>query len=726
MWVSRLVPNAGLQEYYEVVKPPTSRGGTEMLPLDSQGSVRAAFEIPGVLSSLYYQPYTELWKPLPQDWMEVPFDANSLSSEYTGVVTAAGSKAGFSVGGRVYGMGRGHLGNYTRVPAAFAQKLRLSGDLVEVAIMPLVYMSAIYAFEHVANLEKGHTVLIQSATGNLGLAAIQLARAKGAEVFATAGTLEKARFLVEAIGILSHIFSSRNVSGLSRAVSMIWKDGFDVILGTSRGDMLYASLKALAPLGHLIDVGRMDVQDAKAIGLELFQKSASFSSFVLTLVLDNDPVIGGELMQTIDQYYRTGQIGPIRPFTPTDVSQLDQVLLGFPKGTHIGKLVVTFQNPGPLVKMMPAAPAARFEPEACYIITGGLSGLGRSIIRGMSDREAQHCVVLFRRGTGSPEAQTLVETLVTHDVTVQSVACDVSKREQAMRAIGEASQQRPVKGIVHAAVSYQDLSLDKRSIERWQEGLAAKVLGTINLHAATSSLPVDFFVMITSDEPVFASATDQLEPAFFNNELTKTGSQWIGQQQDPLSAANFVTCMDPAAMAARKREGAEAGISWVASPRWYSDRRVSLIMHAFDDAQRHADDADMVQNAADQGGKSVAARLRREFDEAIKAGPSEPAKTLALARGGIITAMAEMLFIEESGINPRKTVADHGVDSLIAAELRNWFHAALGFNITMLDLLDVHTSINALAAKIVDGATASSSRGAQGSPESTSSMVTNA
>ena len=38
--------------------------------------------------------------------------------------------------------------------------------------MPLVYMTAIYAFEHVARLEKGQTVLIQSATGGLGLAAI--------------------------------------------------------------------------------------------------------------------------------------------------------------------------------------------------------------------------------------------------------------------------------------------------------------------------------------------------------------------------------------------------------------------------------------------------------------------------------------------------------------------------------------------------------------------------
>ncbi|KAL7623513.1 hypothetical protein AAE478_007196 [Parahypoxylon ruwenzoriense] len=784
MWVSRLVPDPGLQEYSEMNKTPSSRGGTELLPLDSQGPVRAAFETPGILSSLYFQPYRELWTSLPQDWIEVKvaavglnwkdlglssgrFDANNLSSEYTGVVTKVGLNAAeFSVGNRVYGMGRGHFGNYTRVPAAFAHKLRPSDDVVEVATMPLVYMTAIYAFEYVTHLRKGQTVLIQSATGGLGLAAIQLARAKGAEVFATAGTPEKARFLSETIGIpSSHILSSRDVANLPRAASLTRRGGFDVILSTSRGEMLYASLKALAPLGHLIDVGRMDVQEAKTIGLELFQRSANFSSFDLTLVLDNDPVVGRELMQAVDRYYRAGQIGPIYPFTPTDVSQLDQVLLGFSKGTHIGKLVVTFQNPDSLVKMMPKTPAARFDPEALYVVTGGLSGLGRSIVRWMSDRGAQNFAVLSRRRISSPEAETLTETLATRGVTVRPVACDVSKRESVVRAIEEASCGRLVKGVVHTAVSYQDLSFDKLSIERWREGLAAKVIGTVNLHEATSSLPLDFFVMTTSVEPIFAPATQsaytsgnnfqdyfaryrrrlglpastasfglvsdvghlstdstaadlfarnkvltmtehqflsQLEPAFLSKELAERASQWVGQQHDPLSAVNFVTCMDPAAMAAKKREEAEAGISSAASPRWYSDGRVSLIMRAFDDAQRHADDADAAQNAADQGGKSVAARLRRKFDEAVKAGPDERPKTLALVTDGIITAVAEMLFIEESGVNPGKTVADHGVDSLIAAELRNWFHVALGYNITMLDLLDAHTSISALAAKIVE------------------------
>jgi hypothetical protein len=180
MWISRTVPDAGLQMYsHHAVTASNSRLTTEMLELDSQGPVLADFKTPGIMSSLYFRPYTELWRPLLQGWMDAKvdavglnwkdlglasghFDANNLSYEYTSVVTRVASNTGFSVGDRVYGMGRGRFGNYTGVPVAFAHKLQPSDDPVEIATMPLVYMTAVYAFEHVTKLTTGQTVLIQS------------------------------------------------------------------------------------------------------------------------------------------------------------------------------------------------------------------------------------------------------------------------------------------------------------------------------------------------------------------------------------------------------------------------------------------------------------------------------------------------------------------------------------------------------------------------------------
>ncbi|KAI1662756.1 hypothetical protein F4813DRAFT_9557 [Daldinia decipiens] len=826
LWVSRAVPDDTFRPYAET--SPDESGGQHnetlsLQPLDSQGPIRAAFSKPGLLSSLYFRPYKELLSPIQSNYMDVKvaavglnwkdlavssgrFDAENLSSEYAGIVTAVGTDAAslFCVGDRVYGMGCGHFGNYTRVPAAFAQKLSVQDNLVEAATMPLVYMTAVYALEHVARLRQGHKVLIQSATGGLGLAAIQLARAKGAEVFAMVGTAEKADFLIREMKFPeSHVIAISSGDGASAIDKKLARmtsrgRGFDIILSTARGDILHASIQALAPLGHLVDVGRTDVQESKALRMELFGKSANFSSFDLSLVLDADPALGKQLMQAVHKYYRGGLIGPVRPFSATDVSKLDQVLLRFSKGTHIGKLVVTFQDPQTLVKMLPipSQERVRFDLAAYYIVAGGLGALGRSIIRWMCQRGARNLVVLSRRGIEetSPAAQNLVNTLGEQGINIQPLTCDISDRSQVIRLIeniSSVSPNTPVKGIINAAVSYLDLSFDKLTVQRWRDGLAAKVQGSKNLHEATLSLPhgqLDFFVMVTSLDSIYAVATQsaytaanvfqdsfaryrrrlgmpatsislgfvkgigehgqrsitvdmfarnkapilsegeflaQLESAFLNDGLTINngngygyGDNWVGQAEDPLSTSNILTCLDPAAMAATERDeedearnASPARPSRNAIPRWYNDGRVSLIMRAFEDARRNQRTSSSLdagaaaaQGGDDNAGKSSISRIRRQFDTYITAEAPERSKTVGFVTDAISTAVAEMLFVDVSNVNPGRSVANHGVDSLIAAELRNWFHQALGAKINMQELLDASSSIAALAGRIVDAA----------------------
>ncbi|KAI0382393.1 hypothetical protein F5Y04DRAFT_45601 [Hypomontagnella monticulosa] len=779
--VSRLVPDGGFHSQHGIDSQSVK---TEQLPLDSQGAVRAAFETPGVLSSLYFKAYQELWQPLPADYIDVKVaavglnskdiehwsgrsDANNLSSEYTGTITAVGSAVtDLKVGDRVYGLGKGQFGNFTRVPASLAQKLQPDDDLVQMATLPLVYVTAIYAFEHATHLRKGQNVLVQAATSDLGLAALRFAQAKGANVFALVDTPEKARFLSDELSVpTTHVILSSDPSNLRRAAGKTRKGGFDVIINTAQSENLHASLQALAPLGHFIDVGQVDAQSAKAIGSELFQKNANFSSIDPFVLLDSDPELGEELIQAVDKYYRQGLIQPIRPVTATDVSQLSQVLMDFSKGNLIGKLVATF-NPESVVRMVPPSPTARFDSEAAYVITGGLGGLGLSLVRWMADHGARHLAVLSRRSVDTvPEAKKLVETLASRGVQVEPVVCDVSNKDQVTSVIQKIASARPIKGVVHAAVSYLDLSFDKLEVDRWRQSLSAKVQGTKNLHEATLNMPLDFFVMTTSLLSVYALATQGaytagnnfqdlfaryrrnlglpastasfslisdagspymdpitvdtfernktltlsehqfltlLEPAFLNNttSVETKPDQWFGQQDDPLSVANLLTCLDPAGMLAKKRDEIEAGVtSTAALPRWYTDGRVSLIMRAFSDAQRHAFDGS--QDAA-EGSKSTVARLRREFDAAIQAGAGERANTITFVQNAITNTVAEMLFVDAEAVDPAKSVADHGVDSLIAAELRNWFHQALGTNISMLDLLDPSMKISALSEKITD------------------------
>ncbi len=776
MWVSRVVPDAGLGEYAETFKTPT-RQGFKMLPISENGPVRADFEATGILNSLYFRPATELSQALPDQYVEVKVAAvglnwrdvamatsrnilasSNLSSEYAGVVTKVGPKvAGLAVGDRVYGLGKGNFGNFERVPAALTQRLRPTDDFVEAATMPLVFMSAIYALEYLVRLKKGDKVLIQSASGGLGLAAIQIARNHGAEVFATVGTSDKVSFLTSSLSIpIDHIFSSRDPEKLRQVASTIGKGGFDVILSTvAEGDSLYQSLQALAPMGHLVDLGRVDVLKSKQLGLELFQKNASFSSFDLIAVVDNDDELGCQLMKKVNELHRAGRIDPIRPYSVYDISELDQALLSFSQGTHTGKLVVTFQNPSSSIKLLQQPQSAVFDPDARYVITGGFGGLGRSIIKWMADRGAHNFVLLSRRGLTTTAARMFLNECKTRGIQIEAIACDVSKQDDVAQAFQRISATNiPVKGVVNAALALSDLSFSKLSHDQWCSGIAAKTQGSINLHEATAAMALDIFVMITSTESIWAPPTQAayiasdnfqtylaryrrrlglpastvsygfvadvgsdfretshgteamyarnlvstitehqtlaaLEPAF----LKEPGSsEWIGQQQDPLSAASYFTCLNPLELAELRSSN---------EPWWHRDARVSLIMRAMTDARRHSlpGATDGMDQEADQLGSGTV-KLRRAFDVAVQAGSDARTSTIELVRSSITKTLGEILFISAENVDVSKSVADHGVDSLISVELSNWFHEALGA--TLKNLLDSQTSIQMLAEQIVD------------------------
>ncbi|GLB07386.1 type I Iterative Polyketide synthase (PKS) [Aspergillus tubingensis] len=744
MWTSRFVPDGQLQGYAEVA--PTR----QEIPLGSLGPVRAAFETPGILTSLYFRPYTELLQPLPRDYIEVKVDATG--ADVTDV----------AVGDQVYGLGKGHFGTHTRVPAGLACKLAEDVNPVEAATMPLVYMTALYAFEHVTRVRSRQKVLIQSATGGLGLAAIQVARSKGAAIYATAGTPDKVQFLTDHMGIqASHIFSSRDLTSLQYASQQ--HGGFDVILSNAQGDMLYESVKALAPLGHLIDVGRMDVTSSQSIGLELFQKSAGFTSFDLGLVVERDPVLGAELMQSVDAHFRAGRIGPIKPYQISDIGHLDQTLLQFSQGTHVGKRVITYQDPSTLLRTLPtsSAPPARFDPAARYILVGGLSDLGRSIVRWMSSRGARDMEVWSRRGANNlaPEAERLITELAAQDIRVQPIACDVANRDAVMHAMraAHADPERPVRGVLHFAVSYQDIPFDKMTEYKFHLGMAAKVFGVQHLHEATISIPLDFFAMTSSlgtmyafptqgtylaannyldyfgryrrrlglpattvalgfindlgpltNDPVtvklFARAKGQsmtgaqvvrmLEPAFVKD---LPNAEWLGHNDDPLSASHIVTGIDPAVLAKMARFSS-ASLASSPTPRWHQDPRVSLMLRAVEDA------SSLSNTDINDSDASPTAQCKRQLMTGGK-GSKEGAgtQTIEFVIEAIRANVASLLFVDVSSVNPEKTVADHGIDSLMAAEFRNWFQGAFGKGVSMLELMDAKMTLGRLARWVVEG-----------------------
>ena len=197
---------------------------------------------------------------------------------------------GFHIGETVYGMAPGNLGNYIRAPAISVQRTSSELSHALMASIPVVYMTAVYAFIHLTHLSKNETVLIQSAAGGLGMAALRIAHYLGAEIYATVGNVEKAELLVEKFGVAEdHIFSSREPSAPAKLMKATKSRGIDVILCSGSGEQMHETWRCIAPMGRFVDVGRVDVMDHGKLSLEVFKRNATFSSFDLGLLYQQNP-----------------------------------------------------------------------------------------------------------------------------------------------------------------------------------------------------------------------------------------------------------------------------------------------------------------------------------------------------------------------------------------------------------------------------------------------------
>lgn len=155
----------------------------------------------------------------------------------------------------------------------------------QAAAFPLVYLTAYYALNTLANLQAGQRILIHAAAGGVGMAAVQLALRAGAEIFATASTPAKRDQLL-ALGV-HHVFHSRTLDFADEIRAITNGQDVDVILNSLAGNFIPASLSILAENGVFLEIGKRDIWTAEQVA-QVKPNAAyhpiDFSTFIL-----NDP-----------------------------------------------------------------------------------------------------------------------------------------------------------------------------------------------------------------------------------------------------------------------------------------------------------------------------------------------------------------------------------------------------------------------------------------------------
>ncbi|KAI1311169.1 putative polyketide synthase [Xylaria venustula] len=756
-YIERLLPEPTLNEEFNLRNGHKSE--VQELPIGHQGPLMARYPQPGLLSSLYFSTDPSFNEPLHSDSIEIKteaiglnmkdlavatarFDLNKLSTEGAGVVTRVGPGVkSLKIGDRVFGMIPGNMGNYLRSPASLVARIPDGLSFESAASMPVVYLTAIYAFQHLARLSPGESVLIQSATGGLGMAAIRVARLQGAEIYTTVGTAQKRRVLIEQFGIADHhIFNSRNTSAVGQMLQATGQRGFDVILSSAGGDSMHEMWRCIAPLGRFIDVGRTDVLGGGRVGLEVFKRNATFSSFDLGLVYRQRPNLISKLMEEMTQFLISGMIGPIEHLTTYDISQLESAMNTFSKGLHTGKFVITFRDPETRLKIARSAPRATFDPEAAYLLAGALGGLGRSLAAWMVERGARHLVFLSRSGIAKPEAAGMVQELLAADADPEVISCDVTDRKALLSVVEKVSERRPIKGVIHAAMVEGDALFSNATWDQIQGVLAPKVAGTVNLHNATENLPLDFFVMTSSIVGTVGTPTqgaytaaNAFQDAFakfrqaqslpatsiglglilevgsvsasvgFQQMLQRNATYGVSETEflqlfegalcdsrSPPGEGSLLTKIDPSSKA-QMVTGLEPGrfLSYLDSGRvndlvWYNDTRFQAVRQGISDCAQALSSASANSSA---GGSSIALQLQNA---------SSPAEKLDITRSALNMRLAELLSIDADDVDSDKPVSRYGVDSLVAGELRNWLIKTFGLEVSMLQLLNKSTKIEDL------------------------------
>ncbi|MFF1545812.1 SDR family NAD(P)-dependent oxidoreductase [Streptomyces sp. NPDC058291] len=429
-------------------------------------------------------------------------DGPALGLECAGTVTAVGANVThLTPGDRVYALAPRSLSSHVTVNARLVGTIPDGMTFTEAATLPVVYFTVHHALERLARLQAGETVLIHGAAGGIGLAALQLAQARGAHVIATAGTPAK-RDLLRMLGV-RHVLDSRTLDFAEHVRDLTGGQGIDVVLNSLAGEAISRTLELLRPGGRFLELGKRDIYTSTPLALRPFSNNIAFFG------VDAYQLISGRLPQAgacFDETVRLIADGTYRPllhlaYPATRISEALRVLQ---RSRHLGKVVITFEEQPPLERIHPPL---QLSPHATYLVTGGLSGLGAALAHRLVDHGARHLALLGRRGSDTPDASRLMRTLAQRGATATAHTVDVTREEDLRRTLATIDADAlPLGGVIHAAMVLDDAPLAELTDERLRTALEPKMLGAATLDALTRDRDLHLFATCSSVTAWFGNA----------------------------------------------------------------------------------------------------------------------------------------------------------------------------------------------------------------------------
>ncbi|HEX5874684.1 MAG TPA: SDR family NAD(P)-dependent oxidoreductase, partial [Pyrinomonadaceae bacterium] len=367
-------------------------------------------------------------------------------------------------------------------------------------------------------------------------------------------------------------------------------------------------------------------------------------------------------------------------------------------------------------KHKPAFGRVRFHSDASYLITGGFGGMGLRLAQWMADRGARNLVLAGRSGAATEEARLTLRKLEQSGVNVYAAQTDVSDADSVASLLKDITP--PVRGVIHAAGIFDDRVLLRHDRERFARVMTPKVNGAWNLHLLTREMPLDFFVMFSSAAAFlglmglgnYTAANAFLDAlAHYRQSLglpalsidwagwTRTGmaevlgerreSQWLAKGLDSLSPEQGLQVVNELMLQSRPQV-AVLKVDWPVFFKELPARRPPPLL------------AGLTRST---GATTASRDSTSDFLSQLNAAePGTPRRVLL--REHLCRQVAKILEFDDSFVlDPHQPLAEVGLDSLMAIELRNMLSTSIDRQLPPTLLFDYPTidSVYAYLATLV-------------------------
>ncbi len=480
---SRLLPwsrsgNLAIPRAGDYVLAPTERGAidnlhvtqTEVLPPD-EGYVQIRVEAAGLNF---------------RDVLNVlglyPGDPGLIGGDVSGIVTEIGTGVtGFEVGQRVYGIVQGAFASRVNVPAQFLAPVPNRLSAVAAASMPAAALTARLAFDW-AQLRPGDRVLVHAASGGVGLAAIQLARQRGAIVFATASTYKRAT--LRKMGV-EYIYDSRSTDFADQILADTEGAGVDVVLNSLTNEgFVAATVRATAQNGRFAEIAKRDIWTPEQMAAA--RPDINYEIVALDGTMEREPDRIRGMLAEVSDGLASGEWEPL----PVEIYPLTEAKTAFRRmqqARHIGKIVLQIPNP------------LQARGDRSYLITGGLGALGLNTCAHLAQLGAGDIVLTSRRMPNADAQQAIANITERYRCRIHTFATDVGDERQVTELLERIrAELPPLAGVAHLAGVIDDALLPQQSPERFRTTLAPKAFGAYHLHRLTKDDDLDFFIVYSS------------------------------------------------------------------------------------------------------------------------------------------------------------------------------------------------------------------------------------